>query len=696
MGDVGGVGSKNYNSNFPADSSAFDDTKARDFQAVLRNAADSNKAQDTANDLVNQAHSGGSAPSNWMYQLTPQQQDLYDQAQKKGGPAENRKGQEQAGNAQPSKGWGEKLVDQLQDGVDVIKGEVGKGVTEGIKLADEYTPRSVKDSFNDIKGAASRVTEQLGKGINDGVAMVQENTPQAVRDVLNAGFDKAKYFQRGVDATKDWVGAKVEQAENAVSGQVNDTRKWLRENGGAAGQDASDKIGFIAGFGEAIYDFGKVTVKMVNEAGNLVNPLEWQVNPERNQQRLEGLKNGAEALGRIANLGNPIALALNPKENFQFANALGQGIGDAVSKAWHDDPAKAAGTVVGTVATFLIPVGAGAKAATGVKDAAEIATVADRVAGGGAKAAHLADDIARLGKGGTEIAKAVDGASAAGDIARLGNGAEIAGGVKRTDQAAMASRQATVAEHAKPPELPNASGEPKPGEPQQLANRSGNAAGKNGAAPAEGVNGAKGGGREPAGNAAAPSGPDATARATQATDASATTPPPNVARTVERFSSYADFEPVANAPGPNKVYEFGSYTYETDGLSRPCEISGQVRVKEFGRNPALQAKIGNEGKSTDVGFHLVADSLDGPPVRLNVVPGNGKRIANDALPNLNQGAYKRWENQVRNLASNPANKVEINVKPRYNLGNLTKRPDEFVMAHRVNGGKWMRQRLLNK
>ena len=95
------------------------------------------------------------------------------------------------------------------------------------------------------------------------------------------------------------------------------------------------------------------------------------------------------------------------------------------------------------------------------------------------------------------------------------------------------------------------------------------------------------------------------------------------------------------------------------------------------------------------GNHLIADSLDGPTVRLNVVPGNGKPIG-DGLPNLNQGAYKQFENEVRELASTPGNKVEIVVEPRYSASNTTNRPDQFIASYRVNGGDWNTRKLINK
>lgn len=168
------------------------------------------------------------------------------------------------------------------------------------------------------------------------------------------------------------------------------------------------------------------------------------------------------------------------------------------------------------------------------------------------------------------------------------------------------------------------------------------------------------------------------------------------AGSVKRFTSFKDFEEAANHPEPNTTYSYGSYTWKTDAQGRTIEASGEVHVQEFGRNnPSLQAQIGHEGKDTDVGFHLVADSFDGPTVRLNVVPGNGKPIA-DGLPNLNQGAYKQFENEIRDLASVPGNKVEIMVEPRYSAGNTTNRPDQFIASYRVNGGDWNTRKLLNK
>ena len=199
--------------------------------------------------------------------------------------------------------------------------------------------------------------------------------------------------------------------------------------------------------------------------------------------------------------------------------------------------------------------------------------------------------------------------------------------------------------------------------------------------------------------------PEASARTGEpapAGDAEGSAQGPSPRRTdaprVETFKDFDEFKAAANKPEPNTTYTYGSYTWKTDAQGRTVEASGEVQVRPFGRNnPGLQTGIGNgpDARGTDVGFHLIADSLDGPTVKLNVVPGNGKPIG-DGIANINQGAYKAFENQVRALASDPANKVEMMVEPRYSPGNLTTRPDEFIASYRVNNEDWISRELINK
>jgi hypothetical protein len=162
------------------------------------------------------------------------------------------------------------------------------------------------------------------------------------------------------------------------------------------------------------------------------------------------------------------------------------------------------------------------------------------------------------------------------------------------------------------------------------------------------------------------------------------------------FASLDEFNAAANNAEPHTEYKFGNYTWTTDGQGRTIEASGKVNVHEFGRNDTkLQTQIGKEGRTTDIGFHLIADSLDGPTNRLNVVPGNGKRIG-DGLPNLNQGDYAKFERSVKNLAQSSDKPVEIRVRAEYNPGNTSSRPDRLIASFRQEGGPWQDQDFVNK
>lgn len=166
-------------------------------------------------------------------------------------------------------------------------------------------------------------------------------------------------------------------------------------------------------------------------------------------------------------------------------------------------------------------------------------------------------------------------------------------------------------------------------------------------------------------------------------------------RPVLAFESMDDFNLAANAARPDTVYEFGNYRWTTDDQARVIRAEGRVDLEPVGRNDAgLQRDIGNEGRETDVGFHIIADRLAGPTNRLNVVPGNGKPIG-DGLPNLNNGDYKRFENELARLAE-AGHEVDMRISPQYNPGNTSSRPDTFVAEYRVDGGDWIDQTFPNK
>ena len=165
---------------------------------------------------------------------------------------------------------------------------------------------------------------------------------------------------------------------------------------------------------------------------------------------------------------------------------------------------------------------------------------------------------------------------------------------------------------------------------------------------------------------------------------------------VRQFDNAADFNRAANNAAPNTRYEFGEYSFTTDANGRISVAQGEVSLTATGRNdPDLQSAIGREGRPTDIGFHLIADRFGGQTNRLNVVPGNGRPLA-DGLPNLNQGAFKRFENRVAGLAEQPGNRVEMRIRAEYDPTNVSNRPDRLVGEYRVNGGNWLSQTFVNK
>lgn len=155
-----------------------------------------------------------------------------------------------------------------------------------------------------------------------------------------------------------------------------------------------------------------------------------------------------------------------------------------------------------------------------------------------------------------------------------------------------------------------------------------------------------------------------------------------------------DFNALANFAEPDHVYRHGDYQWTTDDQGRVVRAEGQISLDPAGRNdPDLQTDIGNEGRQSDVGFHVIADRFGALTNRLNVVPGNGAPI-DDGLPNLNNGAYKEFENTIAELAED--HDVLARISPSYDPGNTTNRPDLFIVEYRVDGGAWIEDEFVNK
>ena len=111
-------------------------------------------------------------------------------------------------------------------------------------------------------------------------------------------------------------------------------------------------------------------------------------------------------------------------------------------------------------------------------------------------------------------------------------------------------------------------------------------------------------------------------------------------------------------------------------------MSGSVDPnRNVGRIPGFDTELGQQAGSVngDIGFHLGADQLGFPGGPLNVFPGNGI---------LNNGAYGELEDQTRGLHDTGVN-VQVLFQPIYNPGNISPRPDSFIVRYREVGGEWI-------
>src|SRR5215475_10335656 len=136
------------------------------------------------------------------------------------------------------------------------------------------------------------------KDAGDGIAHAAGDGYKAASDAWNTAVEDAKEAAhavgtavRDVDAAKEKIGAWIDSKEQQLEHKVDEGRAWLRQNGGVAGQVASDQIGLVEGVGTSLYDAGKGLVQLADGVQSLTNPLEWAANPDANIARL---KSGAQ------------------------------------------------------------------------------------------------------------------------------------------------------------------------------------------------------------------------------------------------------------------------------------------------------------------------------------------------------------------------------------------------------------------
>jgi hypothetical protein len=148
------------------------------------------------------------------------------------------------------------------------------------------------------------------------------------------------------------------------------------------------------------------------------------------------------------------------------------------------------------------------------------------------------------------------------------------------------------------------------------------------------------------------------------------------------FTNREAFNAAGDAPKAYTRYEYDGYFFETDSRGRTVAAGGNLELGSAGRRN-IGAEIGKEGQELghpdDIGFHLIGDQFGGQTNRLNVVPGNS------VLNNAAKGNYGEFENLIKKLR-NEGKRVEVQVRPVYDIGNTTNRPDSFIASYRVNTG----------
>jgi len=323
------------------------------------------------------------------------------------------------------------------------------------------------DPLSFVKGVGERIVnggaqlaEDAHKLATDGHS--REQAWNAAVDQAKAVANSAADAVRSVDAAKEQVGSWIDSGEKFLEKKVDDGRAWLRENGGAVGQMASDQIGFGEGIAVSVYDAGKGLVQLADGAGSLINPIEWAANPRANIARVESAAKTVGTLGKLANLTTPAGWMTDPQGNARLAGALW----NSAAKSFEQDPAKFAGNVVGTIGTLLIPGAEGAGAVADVAKVSELATDAG-------KAVAVTEDVGKAAAIAQDAGKAVAVTEDAGKAAAIAQDAgkataisEEAGKVAVATDAGEAAIADTLAEKPVPTTLRGA--EMSPGQTLQL------------------------------------------------------------------------------------------------------------------------------------------------------------------------------------------------------------------------------------
>lgn len=152
--------------------------------------------------------------------------------------------------------------------------------------------------------------------------------------------------------------------------------------------------------------------------------------------------------------------------------------------------------------------------------------------------------------------------------------------------------------------------------------------------------------------------------------------PPARPQIVMNSGKKGDWPPELNSKKlqPDTDYLVNGYTYRTDAQGRVTSAEGTLDLRTAERNGYQQTKAGRDDRlGDDQGGHLIASIFNGPGDRLNLVAMNG---------NLNQGAWKKLENQLADALKN-GKTVDVQVSVQY--GAVGERPTKFIVDYVIDG-----------
>ena len=133
---------------------------------------------------------------------------------------------------------------------------------------------------------------------------------------------------------------------------------------------------------------------------------------------------------------------------------------------------------------------------------------------------------------------------------------------------------------------------------------------------------------------------------------------------------------------PNTAYEVDGISYDTDTHGRVERTRvPSLKIKPRNRNAYQQGKSVDlkDGQPGDQGGHIVAARLGGPGEQINYHPMKG---------NLNQGAWKKMENDWAKSIQNGQSVTNVDIKAVFQGD--SRRPDGFLVNYLVDSKKYSR------